>query len=126
MTQCMDFLAKGLWVRELPAQTHAASSPCSYGRGNERREPPRVGIKTVFISSFLFVTWSFSSKRKKTKNKLTTKNPAAPGVLHKCSLALQLVHLLATLNSSKIWCSRSLRETAPCPAVDLPEGETSA
>lgn len=123
----MDFLAKGLWVRELPVQTHAASSPCSYGRGNERREPPRVGIKTVFISSFLFVTWSFSSKRKKTKTKLTTKNPAAPGVLHKCSFALQLVLVLATLNySSKIRCSLSLRETAPCPAVDLPEGETSA
>lgn len=65
-------------------------------------------------------------KEKKNKNNLTTKNPAAPGVLHKCSLAIQLVHLLATLNSSKIRCTLSLRETAPCPAVDLPEGETSA
>lgn len=67
VTQCMDFSAQGLW--ELPVQTHAASSPCSYSRGNERPETPRVGINTVFISSFLFVTWCFSSKRKKKNQK---------------------------------------------------------
>lgn len=97
VTWCMVFLRKGLW--ELPIQMWAVSPPCTHCRGNGRRETPRVGIKTVFISSFLFVTWSFCSKRKKKNT--TTKNPAAPGFLHKCSLALQLVHLLATLNSRK-------------------------
>lgn len=62
----------------------------------------------------------------KEKKNTTTKYPAAPGFLHKCSLALKLVHLLATLKLQKIQRALSLRKTAPCPAVDLPEGETSA
>lgn len=94
----MVFLGKGLW--ELPVQTWAVSPPCTYRRGNGRRERPRVGIKTVF-SFPLSCLLLGPSLAKEKKIYTTTKNPAAPVFLHKCSLALKLVHLLATLNSRK-------------------------
>lgn len=97
VTQCTVFLGKGLW--ELPIQTWAASPPCTYCRGNGRQETPRVGIKTVF--SFPLSCLLLGPSLVKEKKIRQQKNPAAPGFLHKCSLALQLIHLLATLNSRK-------------------------
>lgn len=93
MTQYMVFLGKELW--ELPVQMWALS-PCTYCRGNGRRETPRVGIKTVFSFPLSCLLLGPSLVKEKYNNK----TPAAPGFLHKCSLALQLVHLLA-LNSRK-------------------------
>lgn len=118
VTQCRGFLGKGL--RNFLHRHRLCLPFVSTHRGNGRRETLRVGNKTVF--SFPLSCLLLGPSLVKEKKNTTTK-PSCTCFFYKMFSCTRSP--LGSTELQKIRCTLSLRKPALCPAVDLPEGETS-